>query len=372
MPNSTQQTSRGIRVNNEKTVEQREDSFFEKFHWENLPNGVFLFPLIVWAVFRTLRSGTLWTISASNPGLTFGGFFGFPKSEAYALLPPDSYPATVLIKPENDTFEDVLKKVKSIGLEYPFVVKPDGGMVGLLVRVINDEAQLRRYYDLVKADWMAQKMLPYQTEVGVFYVRHPNEEKGKIVGLNQKVPLSVVGNGKSTVGELVKNDPKTAVFEEQIYAKQADNWDKVPANGEFFQLIFTGNRKNGARLVEMIKEVDDEMVALFDKFSHYKNGICYGRYDIKCESLESLKKGENYGILEFNGSHSGYGHLYHCGKSWTEVYREVYKLWNELYDISVANHRNGTPYLSFIEGWRFIFRILKTFKKLGKWERALR
>lgn len=372
MPNSTQYTTQSIGTKNEKHTNTGEQSFFQKvLDWEKLPNAVFLLPLIVWAIFRTLKSGTLWTLSTANPGLTFGGFFGFPKTEAYDVLPPESYPTTTLIKPVDD-FPTVLQKIKSVGLEYPYVVKPDGGMVGLLVRVINDETQLRRYFDLVKADWMAQAMVDYQTEVGVFYVRHPNEEKGKIVGLSQKVPLSVIGDGKRTVGELVKADEKNAEFEEAIYEKQAANWDRVPAKGEFFQLIFTGNRKNGATLVELIDEVDENMTALFDKFSHYKNGIYYGRYDIKCESLESLKKGEKYAILEFNGVHSGYGHLYHCGKSSSEVYDEVHKLWNELYDISVANHKKGMPYLSFLGGWKFIYKSLKTFRKLGKWERELK
>jgi hypothetical protein len=355
----------------EEPPHNREESFFDRFHWERLPNGVFLFPLIVWAVLRTLWSGTIWTLSTSNPGLIFGGFFGYPKSEAYAVLPPDSYPKTILMKPKKDSFEDILRKIESIALVYPFIVKPDGGMVGLLVRVINNEDQLRRYFDLVKADWMAQELIPYQTEVGVFYVRHPNEEKGRIVGLSQKVPLSVIGDGKTTVGDLVRNNSKTAGFETQIFEKQKHNWNKVPADGEFYQLIFTGNRKNGATLVELIDQVDDEMLALFDRFSHFKNGIYYGRYDIKCESLESLKKGEKYGILEFNGSHSGYGHLYHCGKSWVEVYRKIYHLWNDLFDISVANHKKGLPYISFFGGWKFIYRILKTFKKLSKWEREL-
>lgn len=349
---------------------EEDETSTKRFHWENLSNGFFLFPLIIWAVFRTLKSGTIWTLSAANPGLTFGGFFGFAKTEAYDVLPPESYPTTVLIKPEHK-FKQVLENIKGSELKYPFVVKPNGGMVGLLVRVINNEAQLKRYYDLVKIDWMAQAMINYDTEIGVFYVRHPKSKKGKIVGLSQKLPLSVIGDGKATVGELVKASDKTSQWEEMIFAKQEKNWNKIPANGEFFQLIFTTNRKNGAQLVEMINKVDDELVTLFDGFSNYKDGIFYGRYDIKCESLESLRKGENYSILEFNGVHSGYGHLYHCGKSAKEVYKGIHALWNELYDLSAANNKNGTPYISFLKGVKFIYASLRDFRKMSKWEKEL-
>ena len=359
------------RIEDAKTTEQHEESFFKKIlDWEKLPNGVFLLPLIIWGIFRTLKSGTLWTMSTANPGLTFGGFFGFPKTDAYKVLPPESYPTTVLIKPGTD-FETAFSTIKDAGLEFPFVVKPDGGMVGLLVRVVEDEAALRKYHNLVQADWMAQKMVDYQTEVGVFYVRHPNEEKGQIVGLNQKVPLSVLGDGSSTIGELVKSNERTIPFENEIFEKQEKNWNYVPAKGEFFQLIFTGNRKNGARLVTQDDKIDDDLIAILDEWSHYKQGIFYGRYDIKCESLESLKRGENYAILEFNGVHSGYGHLYHCGKKPGEVYKEIKRLWNLLYDISITHHKNGEPYISFFGGWKFIFDSLKTFKKLGKWEKEL-
>ena len=364
--NSTFQT-----IEETKTAESEKETPLKKlFDWERLPNVVFLFPLIVWAIFRTLKSGTLWTLSAANPGLTFGGFFGFPKTEAYDLLPPEAYPTTVLVKPGAD-FDIVFSKIKAAGIEFPFVVKPDGGMVGLLVRVVEEEATLRKYHALVQADWMAQKMVHYTTEVGAFYVRHPDQEKGQLVGLNQKVPLSVIGDGRSTIGELVKNNEETIPFENEIFEKQEKNWNYVPAKGEFFQLIFTGNRKNGARLVTQEDKIDDELIALFDKWSHYKNGIYYGRYDIKCESLESLRKGKDFAVLEFNGVHSGYGHLYHCDKKPGEVYKEIKRLWNVLYDISMANHKKGVPYISFVEGWKFVFRSLKTFRKLAKWEREL-
>jgi hypothetical protein len=40
--------------------------------------------------------------------------------------------------------------------------------------------------------------------VGIFYVRYPNEEKGKITGIVSKEFLIVTGNGVATVEELIK------------------------------------------------------------------------------------------------------------------------------------------------------------------------
>lgn len=339
-------------------------------NWENYSNNVFLFPLYVFAVYKAIVNRTMWLFSTANPEMTFGSFFGLTKSEVYHLLPKGTYPDTILIQPTN-SFSEVLTKIESINLEYPFIVKPDVGMVGLMVRVVNDEEQLKNYHDLVQADWIAQAFVPFDVEVGLFYVRHPNEKKGRIVGLSEKKPLSVIGNGISTLGQLIKDDVRAYQWEEEIFRKKSKLWDTVPAKGEFVQLIQTGNRKNGARLVELVEEVDEDLVALFDKISHHSGKIFYGRYDIKCSSLEDLKKGKNYGILEFNGVHSGYGHLYHCGKTAKETYRTIFKMWNELYDICITNHKKGAKFTPFGEGWKRVFQFVKHMGKLKKWDKEL-
>jgi hypothetical protein len=38
-------------------------------------------------------------------------------------------------------------------------------------------------------------LIPFKNEVGIFYVRYPNEEKGKITGIVSKEFLIVTGNG---------------------------------------------------------------------------------------------------------------------------------------------------------------------------------
>ncbi|MFK8008115.1 MAG: hypothetical protein AB8H03_17285 [Saprospiraceae bacterium] len=345
--------------------------WFEKYlNWENYPKNVFLFPLYLFGIWKAIINRRMWLFSTSNPNLTFGSFFGLTKSEVYQILPPNTFPNTVLVHPA-DSFGQVVNKIAQANLSYPIVVKPDVGMVGLLVRIIEDEKQLRSYYDLVKADWIAQEYISYDIEVGLFYVRNPNEKKGKIVGLSEKKPLSIIGDGKSTLRTLVENDSRTTLWKEEIFRKKKKNWNTVPAKGEFVQLMYTGNRKTGARLVELVNKIDEDLVDVFDKISHHSNQIFYGRYDIKCTSLEDLKKGKDFTILEFNGVHSGYGHLYHCGKSAKEAYQTIFRMWQDLFQICMINHQNGARFTSFWEGWKKLFQVIRHFIKLSKWEKKL-
>lgn len=355
----------------EKEVPQTEPTLWQKLRdWESYPKNIFLLPLYFFGIFKAITNRTMWLFSTGNPELTFGSFFGLTKSEIYDILPAGTYPDSVLI-PSNNTFTEALAKIKSIGLEYPFIAKPDVGMVGLLVRVIEDEEQLRAYHEKVKANWIVQSFVPYDVEIGLFYVRQPGAAKGRIAGLSEKKPLSIIGNGISTIGALVKKGEKTRKFEDEIFKRQMNQWNRVPAKGEFVQLIYTGNRKTGASLVERMDEVDEDLLAIFDEISHYKNKLYFGRFDIKCESLEDLKQGKNFAILEFNGVHSGYGHLYHCGKSTMEAYRAILKLWAELYNICIANAERGHRFTPFWEGWKTLSRTIRHFYKLTKWEKEL-
>jgi hypothetical protein len=61
----------------------------------------------------------------------------------------------------------------------------------------------------------------------------------------------------------------------------------------------TTNR--GAHFVDLKDHIDEKLVAVFDKISHDLNDFFYGRYDIMCNDIESLKDGTGFTILEYNG-----------------------------------------------------------------------
>src|SRR5258707_13338310 len=95
-----------------------------------------------------LRSCSLWFFSSSNPTIKFGGFHGEGKKEMYDQLPPHLVPRTIYIM-HDLPFEEVRRNIREAGFTYPFIVKPDVGMKGILFRKIDSEDQLHKYHERI-------------------------------------------------------------------------------------------------------------------------------------------------------------------------------------------------------------------------------
>ena len=71
----------------------------------------------------------------------------------YAQLPPGSYPLSTLVSTEQ-TIEKAEAQILATGISYPFVAKPDIGMMGLMVRKISTAAELREYHERIGAAYI--------------------------------------------------------------------------------------------------------------------------------------------------------------------------------------------------------------------------
>jgi hypothetical protein len=54
-------------------------------------------------------------------------------------------------------------------------------------------------------------------------------------------------------------------------------------------------------------------------------------------------------VLELNGVNSEPCHIFHPGRSLFLAWRDLFKHWKRIADISIANHKNGVPYASYSE-----------------------
>jgi len=336
-------------------------------NWELWPFYVLYFPISFWWFWYCLKSRSFWFFSSSNPTITFGGFEGESKREMYDQLPLSSFPKTIYIL-HTLSFEEVQNQISSNGFEYPFIVKPDVGMKGILFRKIENEDQLRKYHERIPVEYIVQELVEMPIELSVFYYRYPNQQKGTISGFIQKELLEVYGDGKSTLWELIVSHPRAKYRLEEMKHRHEHRLERVLPEKQHFYLSYAGNHNRGARFINLEKQIDDDLLRVFDGLSHYTDKFYYGRYDIKCNSVEDIKRGENYSILEFNGCGAEPNHIYDCNMSLGAAYREILRHWKALYRISKYNHENGAPYWSFQKGRKFLRDSHRHFKMLEKYD----
>ena len=340
---------------------------FERIsNWELWNFYVLYFPISFAWFWYCLRSGSLWFFSSSNPTITFGGFEGEGKKEMYDQLPQDLVPRTIYIM-HDWGFEEVQQAVLSAGFTFPFIVKPDVGMKGILFRKIESMEQLARYHERMPVEYIVQDLIVYPVEVSVFYYRHPAEQTGVVSGFIHKELLQVTGDGAHTLRELVEQHPRARFRMEEMEHRHGHRFERVLPAGETFYLSYAGNHNRGAQFTNLHREIDAPMREIFDRLSH-QTRFYYGRYDIKTSSIEDLKAGHHFQIIEFNGCGAEPNHIYDCGMSLLQAYTVILQHWKALFQISRYNHQHGVPYWSYRRGLRFLRDAKKHFQRLEKYD----
>lgn len=322
----------------------------------------------VW-LWYCIKARSFWFFTPSNPTITFGGFEGESKKEMFDQLPPGSYPKTSHIS-HGLPFDEVTRLMAESDIEFPVAVKPDVGMMGFMFRKLESIDKLRSYHSRMPVNYIIQEFVCYPIEVSIFYYRLPDTEKGAITGFIRKEFLEVVGDGSSTLRELIDNYPRVRFRLEEMRSKHESRLDQVLKTDERYCLSNALNLSRGGKLVSLEHEKDEQLLQVFDELSHYTKHFYYGRYDIKCASVDDLKQGKNFYILEYNGCGAEPHHIYGNGNSLLEAYRIVLHHWQMLYRISTYNHRRGIGYWKFREGWSFLRNAKRHFRMLRKLDTA--
>ncbi|MFN8252818.1 MAG: hypothetical protein U0V75_13195 [Ferruginibacter sp.] len=322
-------------------------------NWEAWPFKLLYAPITPMWLWYIIRSGYVWFFTPSNPKLTFGGMEGEPKKEMYDLLPKAYYPATFNVQPRED-FSLVEEKLAQHQIHYPLIVKPEIGGQGILFRKLDTREELQHYHSLMPFEYIVQQLVLYPMEVSVFYIRHPKEKKGTVTGFLHKIPMQVTGDGTQTLEQLIQQHPKGSKRTEELYNKHKDKWNTIVPAGEKYMLSYAANHNRGARFVDLKEHIDDKLVRIFDEISLGINDFFYGRYDIMCTSVEDLKNGKNFSILEYNGCGAEPNHFYDTGYTLLGAYKEILKHWKALYKISRYNRQQGIEPWSRQKGKQFL------------------
>jgi len=278
-----------------------------------------------------------------------GGFIMDSKKEIYDLIPKQFYPKTAFVK-ENVPFEEVATILNNSKISLPLIAKPDIGLRGSAVKKINNLSALKTYHSKANFDYLLQDLIPYENEVGIFYVRYPHEKKGRITGIVAKEFLIVEGDGKSTIEELLKLNPR---YEFQLKVLQKEYDDKLKTilpKGEKRNLVPYGNHARGAKFLDYSYLISPELTKVIDEMCQQIPEFYFGRMDLMYNTWQELEQGKNFSIVELNGSASEPTHIYDPKHSLFFAWKELERHITYMFEISVENHKRGFPYLSYKVG----------------------
>lgn len=256
-----------------------------------------------------LRGSPNWFVRA-NPGLPWGGMFDAPKSSVLNQLRPENRPQGQLIR-----YQTGIPDLPP-GLHFPLIVKPDAGERGRGVhKIIDAAAWSTLWQQSAPGDYLVQIFVPAPYEFGVFVIRDVTG-RFRIHSLTWKLPLGVVGDGHSSLEQLLAAHPRAQRFKRFWPAFSASELAAVPAAGEWVPLHFSGNHSRGATFLNAAQFIDAAMEAAFNELLAPLEGFHYGRLDVMVAEPADLCYSDRIQVLEINGANSEPAHVYDPAGSW--------------------------------------------------------
>lgn len=334
----------------------RSNFFIRLSHWEYWPFAIIQFPFFMYWLWLSLRARSLFFFSASNPGITMGGMLGESKFDVLELIPDQYKPKTFFVKfPTSQRV--VLDLLRHHGFQFPVIFKPDLGERGYMVKRIMNEGDVEKYLKKINVNFLIQELVDLPVECGVFYTRFPNERDGKVTSVVLKEMLTVTGNGTDSLQQLILNKPRAKLQWEVLREIHAERINAIIPQGEIVELNPIGNHCLGTKFLSGQHLINEKLSQTFDTLSKGIPGFYFGRYDLRCATLQDLYQGK-IKIMELNGCGAEPAHIYQPGFPLRKALSTLFGHWQNMFVISRQNHERGVQYLSFKEG-KLIYRKFK-------------
>lgn len=338
-------------------------------HWEFWPGWMFYPPVAIYCLWLAIKYRGLMLPTAANPGIFSGGIVGESKmamlKELFATSPEFTAEAARI---ESGLLADrkraLDETVARLGLEYPFIIKPDIGQRGAGIKLVRNAPQAENYLHQTHAPLVVQRYAPGPHEIGIFYYRFPHESRGRIFAITEKIFPVIVGDGCHTLTELIEADPRAQNVADTYLQRFAARRDDVLAAGEQLKLVEAGNHAQGCIFQDGMRLGSPELAARIDEISRKLSGFFIGRYDIRYASEADLRAGINFQIIELNGAASEATSIYDARNSLWTAYRTLFQQWDLVFAIGAANRKRGiaTTRLSLVwREWRHYTALSATY-----------
>lgn len=342
-------------------------------HFEYWPAWLFYPPVWLWIALLSVWHRGVRLPLIANPAIAAGGVVGESKSAVLALAGPEAQrwvaPHVSLVCPEgaaDAAARAALATALAAGLSLPLVAKPDLGCRGAGVRPVASETELAAYLAGFPAGerLVLQALVPGPGEAGVFWVKLPGASRGRIISLTLKYFPHVVGDGRSTLRQLIMADPRAGRLAHLYLGRHGDRLAEVLPAGQAFRLAFAGSHSRGAIFRDGTALVTPAMEARFEAIAADIREFWFGRFDVRFERFEALQRGEGFRILEVNGAGAESTHIWDSRTHLREAYAALFRQHGLLWQVGARNRARGfrpEGMGDFLRRWRRERRLVRRY-----------
>ncbi|MCB0661541.1 MAG: hypothetical protein KDC24_02280 [Saprospiraceae bacterium] len=329
-------------------------------NWEYWPWYIANIPVFGFVLWFAFKARKLFFFSAVNPAIETGGVLGESKIDILSAIPAAYVPLTLFFKRET-SFEAVIQEMGKNNLEFPVVAKPNVGERGFLVSKIESSATLKNYMEENKVDFLIQEFVPGPLEMSILHYLPPGQQKGKTTSICIKNFLEVTGDGVSNVRSLMLQNPRAKLQVERFESEFPDVLFEIPPKGKSVLLEPIGNHCRGTTFLSGNHLIDNAVTAVFDDVMAQMKDIHYGRFDLRCTTVEALRQGQ-FKVMEFNGIAAEPAHIYDPSIPVSKKYRIIYEHWRFIYDLYLQQKARGKKPMTFAEAMES-YRKYSAYKK---------
>lgn len=318
--------------------------------YEFLPSWFFYTPVVIQSFFLGVKYFDFALPLIANPSIKLSGMVGESKHDILSLAGPIAQQWISPFTTITTTNESVLEQTKHAleimekqNLFFPVVAKPDLGCRGVGVKLIQSPKQLNEYFSSfpINARFLIQEKAPYSAEAGIFYVRYPNQKKGKIISITLKYSPLVVGDGISTLKQLIENDSRAGQLAHLYLPRHKEKLNTILEKGKEFQLAFAGSHSRGSIFRDGNQYITEQLAERLDQLFNDLEGFHYGRLDVKFKDINSLMNGDDFTILEINGASSEAAHIWDRNTPLKTIFSTLLLQYRILFEIGSLQKKQG-------------------------------
>ncbi len=366
-------------------VKQEEDS---TVRWETLFWYYQYYPIM--AIYRRM----IRSINGLNPGMSgLSGLFEISKTEIATHLSPTYCPKTVTIESRQapSTLIEVVEQ-SGLDVESGVICKPDMGERSFGVKIVRSREELVEYARGIKRRFLVQELIKEPKEFTLSFFRlapdcpertpassttePPEAAIFEVRTLAERVLPTVVGNGTSTVAELIGlGDFSERQQKNMISMLSSQELEKVPLPGEVEEIGRIGSVDYGIELKirELSPQQRSQLNKMVARILTNQQGelydVWFGRFDLRANSFEELLEGRSK-VIELNGAMAGPQEGLVKGLDIRERYRVFKAQYIRMGELALCNIAAGRGR----KNSRILF-FWETYKKLrsnpAQWKGAL-